>query len=55
MVNVVLAQLISKGKPSRSQVVVTGKELNFICGWHQQVDQSIDLVWFLTFFTDFSH
>ena len=53
LIKVVLTELVSKGEPSLSKVVVTGKQFYLVRCRHKQVDKSIDLVWFLTFFADF--
>ena len=52
VIYVVFAQLIAQRQPSLTQVVVSRKELDFVRSRHQQIYQSVYLVWFLRLLSD---
>ncbi len=54
-VYVVFTQLISKRKPAFSKIVVSSEQLNFLRFWDEQINKTVDLVWFLGLLADFSH
>jgi len=47
VIYVVFAQLVAQGQPPLTQIVVSGEELDFVRSRHQQIYQSVYLVWFL--------
>lgn len=52
---VVLPQLVAQAKPAFAQIVVPSKELDLIGCRHQEVNECVDLLWFLTFLPYLSH
>lgn len=52
---IVLTQLVSQTEPSFPEIIIPSKQLDLVCRWHQQVNQSIDLLWLLRFLSDFSN